>query len=236
MENKSLTQTAIRRAINDTISAQKSTKFMWGGEGVLAVAGGAWLAHIAPLGASTLEIVARSVIGGLGGLVTAILIIFGWNLLRAPYRQRNEARILLAERPKPKPLTNRDDLLRTIAEARIATIQFVQNVENLKKWTKLHPNLVNVEAMSTIKEAQHRQERAYEAMEKEILVAGSDYEPILKPLYSFMQSSAILNASPTDNQSTVLTYKFRLEEIITQTRNKIIELSKPTSHKESPQI
>ena len=36
--------------------------------------------------------VARSVIGGLGGLVTAILIIFAWNLYRAPYKQRNEAR------------------------------------------------------------------------------------------------------------------------------------------------
>jgi len=235
MGNKSLTQTAIRRAINDTISAQKSTKFMWGGEGVLAVAGGAWLAQIAPLGASTLEIVARSVIGGLGGLVTAILIIFGWNLFRAPYRQRNEARTLLAERPKPKPLTNRDDLLRAIAEARIATIQFVESVENLKKWAKLHPNLVNVEAMTTIDKAQQKQNKAYEAMEKEILVAGSDYEPILKPLYLFMQSSAILNASPTENQSTILTYKFKLEEIITQTRNKIIELSKPTSHKESSQ-
>lgn len=65
---------------------------MWGGEGVLAVAGGAWLAKIAPMGASTVEIVLRYVIGGLGGLLTATVIIFLYNLFRAPYKQRNEAR------------------------------------------------------------------------------------------------------------------------------------------------
>jgi hypothetical protein len=208
---------------------------MWGGEGVLAVAGGAWLVQIAPSGASTLEMVARSVIGGLGGLVTAILIIFGWNLLRAPYRQRNEARILLAVRLKPKPLSNRGDLLRAITEARIATIEFVEVVNDLKEWVKSNPNRVNVEAMDTINNARQRQNKAYEAMEKEILVAGSDYEPILKPLYLFMQSSAILNASPTENKGTLLTYKSKLEKVITETRNKIDELNPQVSHKESPQ-
>jgi hypothetical protein len=235
MENDPLRQTAIRRAINDTVSAQKSTKFMWGGEGVLAAAGGAWLAHVAPLGASTLEIVARSVIGGLGGLVAAILIIFGWNLFRAPYRQRNEARILLAARPKPKPLGNRGDLLRVITEARIATIEFVEIVNGLKEWDRSNPNRVNIEAISAIEVAQHRQKNAYEAMEREILVAGSDYEPILKPLYLFMQSSAILSASPTENKGTLLTYKSELEKLITETRNRIDELNPQVSHKESSQ-
>ncbi|OGO22297.1 MAG: hypothetical protein A2144_00445 [Chloroflexi bacterium RBG_16_50_9] len=88
-----LKQSSWGRAKRDTISAQKTVRFMWGGEGVLAVAGGTWLAQIAPLGATTLEIVGRSVIGGLGGLLTAILIIFAWNLFRAPYKQRNEARL-----------------------------------------------------------------------------------------------------------------------------------------------
>lgn len=73
-----------RRALSDTISAQKSVRFMWGGEGVLAVAGGAWLAAYAPIDAPTIEIVARSVFGGLIGLATALLAIFLWNLIRAP--------------------------------------------------------------------------------------------------------------------------------------------------------
>lgn len=97
MESKPLTQTATRRAINDTLSAQRSAKFMWGGEGVLAVAGGTWLTQIAPIGASVPDVVLRAVIGGLGGLITAMLTIFAWNLLRAPYRQRNEARQRIEE-------------------------------------------------------------------------------------------------------------------------------------------
>jgi hypothetical protein len=165
------------------------------------------------------------------GFLIIYALIFLWNLFRAPYHQRNEVRTLLAERPKPKPLTNRGDLLRTIAEVRIATIQFVESIENLKKWAKLHPNLVNVEVMTTIDKAQHRQKNAYETMEKEILVAGSDYEPILKPLYLFMQSSAILNESPTENKGTLLTYKSKLEKVITETRNKIDELNPQVSHK-----
>lgn len=79
-------QSALRRAINDTISAQKSVRFMCGGEGVLAVAGGAWLTACVPIDASIIEIVIRSVIGGLIGLVVAIILIFIFNWLLAPYR------------------------------------------------------------------------------------------------------------------------------------------------------
>ena len=75
---------------------------MWGGEGMLAVAGGTWLAQVAPMGASTTEIVLRSVIGGLGGLIVAVLVIFGWNLFRAPYKQRNEAREKISKLERPK--------------------------------------------------------------------------------------------------------------------------------------
>lgn len=83
-------QSAIRRAFNDTISVQKSARFMWGGEGVLVVAGGAWLQAIAPTTASALEIVVRSVLGGLIGLVTAFLIVLAYNIISTPYKQRNE--------------------------------------------------------------------------------------------------------------------------------------------------
>ncbi len=94
-------QSAIRRAINNTVSAQKSARFMWGGEGVLAVAGGAWLQAIAPVDTTTLEIIARSVVGGLIGLSSAILLILAWNLIRAPYKQRNEARDMVRQLRRP---------------------------------------------------------------------------------------------------------------------------------------
>ena len=100
-----INQSAFARAIKDTASAQRSAKFMWGGEGVFAVAGGAWLAQIAPLGATTIEIVIRSVIGGLGGLAVAFVIIFLWYCFRTPYIQRNEAREALKVIPGATPDT-----------------------------------------------------------------------------------------------------------------------------------
>ncbi len=168
-----------------------------------------------------------------GGAISFIIVNFlAFNGVRI---ERDKAKAELSRQPELTPLSNRDELLRAITEARIATIEFIETMNGLKKWQELNPNRVNVVAMSTIEKMEHRQKIAYEAMEKEILVAGSDYEPILKPLYVFMQSSAILNASPTGQHSTILTYKVKLDEMITQVRNKITELSKPTSHKEGPQ-
>jgi hypothetical protein len=92
-------QSSWGRAKQDTISAQKTARFIWVGQAVLAVAGGTWLAQIAPLGASTAEIAGRSVIGGLCGLFVAVILIFAWNLFRAPYRQRDEARKKLSQTP-----------------------------------------------------------------------------------------------------------------------------------------
>ena len=166
----------------------------------------------------------------IGGIILfGVCSFFAFHRVRI---ERDNTEAELSKQPRFAPLSNRDELLRVITEARIATIKFIEAVDDLKNWEKSWPNLVNVEAMTSIDEAQQRQTKAYEAMEKEILVAGSDYEPILKPLYTFMQSSAILNASPTTQHNTILTYKVKLDETITQVRNIITELSKPTSHKE----
>lgn len=92
-----LLQTATSRALNDTRSYSKQrSKFMWGCETSFAAAGGTWSALVAPSSASNIEIVVRTVIGGLvGGVVGFIILaimIFVWNLYRAPYKQRDEAR------------------------------------------------------------------------------------------------------------------------------------------------
>lgn len=165
-----------------------------------------------------------------GGAISFVIVNFlAFNGVRI---ERDKAKAELSRQPELTPLSNRDELLRAITEARIATIEFIEAINRLKKWEELNPNRVNIEAMSTIEKAQHRQKKAYEAMEKEILVAGSAYEPILRPLYVFIQSSAILNASPTAQQSTISTYKLKLEGMITEVRNKITELVKPAFYKE----
>jgi len=68
MAEHPLNESAFSRALGDTIGAQRTLRFMWGGEGVLAVAGGAWLSALAPQNASIMEIVVRAVVGGLRGI------------------------------------------------------------------------------------------------------------------------------------------------------------------------
>ncbi len=149
------------------------------------------------------------------------------HLILAPYRQRNEARVLLKAKPKPFILANREALLRTIAEARMATIGLVQHFEMLNRLGRENPNRIDIKAIGEMEKTQQRFNQACESFEKEILVAGSDYEPILKPLYLFMQTSAILNASPgnVSNRNTIMVYKSKLEELVNETRNKIDESS-----------
>lgn len=203
-------QSSWRRGWNDTKTAWTSWQFL------------------------VFDVVVAGIVGGYFGWYWGLILVtfsllgvwFGATTL-APYKQRNEARILLMAKPKSVFLPNRDMLLRTIAEARMATIEWMENIEALKQQEEGKGNYIyfNEEIPIKLNKIRERFRYACEALEKEILVAGSDYETILKQLYMFMQASAILNASPVPNQGSLLTYKYKLEELVTATRNKIDEIS-----------
>jgi hypothetical protein len=106
--------------------------------------------------------------------------------------ERDEAR---KAKGKIAPPTNREELLRTIAEAGTATIKTLEIVEGVKEWGKQNPSIMNIEALKLVETTKQRQRNAYESYEKEILVAGSDWEPILKALKINMQISWIFIAS-----------------------------------------
>ena len=225
-------ETSPRRAWNDTKNWVTGTTFraVLIGYIILAVLTPMLTAYLTPTATTRLM---NGIYGFIGATIAFLLLLFGvylYHVIVTPYRQRNEARAQLAQKPKPKPLSNRDELLRVLSEAEMATIEFVISIEFLKGWGKLHPNELDGKVTKIFEDAEHRQRNSYQALEKEILVAGKDYEPILKPLYVFMQSSAILNASPEQNKD-ILTYKAKLEELIIETRNKIDELNPLTSHK-----
>jgi len=162
---------------------------MWGGEGMLAVAGGAWLAQIAPPYAPTLEIVGRSVIGGLGGLIVAIFIIFVWNFIRAPYKQRNEAWNALSK--KPKPMSNKDALLRAISTfAECALMEFTQQEVRNEHSCKVCPLMEPSDFV-----------QAYKVLSAEKLVAGEKADNIVSRLMHFVLTQMI--AQLGDKSSSV---------------------------------
>ena len=75
---------AFKRALRDTIAAQKTVRFMWFGGAILATGGGAWLGAVAPGSADAQEAVLRAIVGGLAALATLVVFIFVWNLIRPP--------------------------------------------------------------------------------------------------------------------------------------------------------
>ena len=211
-----LDQSAWRRGWNDT-------KTVWA----------SWQFYI-------LDAVVAVVIGGVFGWYWGLVVVlFGmfcvWMgaSVRVPYKQRDEARALLKSKTKPRPLTNREKLIEAIAEAGIAVVEYVELMEGLEKSRRQSTDVVNVDAIRAIHKRQERYKVALESMEKQIAVAGSDYESLLKPLFLFIQSGeAILNASTSENKGSILNFKFRLDEVIRQAVDNIDELNQQASHKE----
>ena len=239
-----LNQPAARRATNDTVSAQKTARFMWGGEGVLAVAGGTWLAQIAPIGAPTSEIVGRSVVGGLGGLLTAILIIFVWNLFRAPYKQRNEARNLLSARRTRVPISNKNELVRAMSDVQTLSGQLLTAQELLDDLEATSPTLVHSDAIGKRDDSYAKYNEAMDKLCAEILVAGKPYESLLHDLSGYISTQVwVKMAKPTFSGATpqqarirtALEYIGRIAGKVNEVRNKIDELTGQDHDKEDSQ-
>lgn len=90
-------QSALGRAFEDAFVAQRTIRFMWIGQGVFAAAGAASLTALAADSASVPDLVIRAVGGGMLGLLVSVTGIIAWNLVTAPFRQRNEARQRVAQ-------------------------------------------------------------------------------------------------------------------------------------------
>ncbi len=124
MEPIDLSETTWIRATKDTERFRQSPYFFWsleiGGALILAVVGGFVGFRLEPINPSRVDEWLFPTIGGVVGvvvgLVTAALLILFWNLVRAPYRQRDEARAILQQQRRWTPPANRDGLIRALTE------------------------------------------------------------------------------------------------------------------------
>lgn len=101
----SISQSAYRRACQETESFRKSGWYFWAFEvvgaavfGVVGALVGYWLTP--PDFNQFWQFAWPTIGGGIGiviGIVVVFLVIFGWNLFRAPYKQRNNARQRIIE-------------------------------------------------------------------------------------------------------------------------------------------
>lgn len=175
------------------------------------------------IGDSSWQRVLAGFAGAIIGVVAIIAITYIVFWFITPYRQRNEAWASLRAKPKPVFLANRDRLLITIAEARLATVDEADNIENVKLRIIGNTIFQDAEMWDKLARIKQRFDWACESLEREAFAAGSVFEPIIQPLIVYMRSAA------ESNSSTINPYKSKLEEMVTITRNKIEELSQQVS-------
>ncbi|MBI2849603.1 MAG: hypothetical protein HYX80_01000 [Chloroflexi bacterium] len=163
----------------------------------------------------------------------ALGVVALMRLSLAPYwmyrkveKDRSEARASLLTKPKSVFLANKDTLLRTIAEAKLAAVDEAENIENIK--LKKTGNVVfpDADTWDKLGRIQQRFDWACESFEREAFATNSVFEPILKPLLTHIRYAT--EVSPP----TVIDYKTKLEEMVAITRNKIEELTQPIPDKE----
>lgn len=118
-------ESAFHRAWRDTDKFRRSAKSFWMFEvvgaamfGIIGAIGAFWLT---PQSASPFQQNSYPAIGGgigiIVGFITVFALVFVWNLFRAPYRQRNEARADAIQRKEEY-----DELKQSIKEQKQSTL------------------------------------------------------------------------------------------------------------------
>jgi hypothetical protein len=187
-----------RRAWEDTDHFRHSGLFFWGceviGAALFAVIGGLLL----PDNPSKIESALYPSVGIISGFILVFLGAYIWNLLKAPFRQRNEARTLLTTNPKPINLPNGNELLRAMAEVLQTCGELLMAQEQLDDLDKMSPNLVHVEQMQTRDNKAESYHLAMNKLQAEKMVAGKQFENILSDLITFISTQVwIKSAKPT---------------------------------------
>lgn len=182
-----LTQSTWGRAKQDTQSVFHTIRF-WVVEMISApiVALGMYLAipNSASTAIKTLVPIAAFSIWMLAVLVGVFLL----SLAVAPYRQRNQARTLLQAKPKPIPISNRDELLRAISDVQMASGKFLMAQEQLDDLQARSPKTVPIDAINTKSGAHTEYEQAMNKLEAEKMVAGKPFESLLSDLIVYIST------------------------------------------------
>lgn len=122
---------------------------------------------------------------------------------------------------KQVSLSNRENLFGAMAEVKLASIEVSGNIEDLRK--KQNPYIIFAPGRwQHLDRIQSRFHHACEDLLKEVFAAGNTFETVLRPL-----KLCVENADKLDSLAIS-----QLEQILTETRNKIDEPSQTIPAKE----
>jgi len=117
------------------------------------------------------------------GLLVIYGLIYLWNLFRAPYHQRNEARELVVGKPEI-PLSNRKSLIRAIATVKDKAIEVKMSRDRCNLKEKQHED--SRSEWITLTNTHLAYHDATKVLETERLIAGDPYKGIILGLLSFI--------------------------------------------------
>ncbi len=200
MREPQLFQSSSRRAVADTLHTPRQNPWFFWSVGIVMVALGGFLGTIyTPEGSGKFLSVICPTAGVILGAIIVIIIVFIINLILAPYRQRNEARALLAVKPKPIPLPNRDALIRAISRFKECALVHFINRQVINEARVDNPSC----AQCSLGDGSYDFIQAYQVLSDEMLVAGEKVKNIVSQLAVFVfqqileqdndQSSSIVN-------------------------------------------
>jgi hypothetical protein len=231
-----LNQSAARRAWNDTERFRQSTKAFWLieviGSGVFVVFGGCIGYKLQPanstgwIGFLYQTIGAGS--GGIAGFILTYVGIYTWNLIRAPFRQRDEARKLVSAKPTTYPIKNRNELIEAVKLVVFNTIQFLNKQGELTN-TK-DRNIDPGKFINIVKEKDQFYShwiQSLQLLKKQHLSAGDPYSQVVIRFTDFVNLQVMnridKQTTTTNAQSVIIDDTQQLIEILEHRSDETIQ-------------
>ena len=220
-----LHESSIRRAWHDTGSLLSNRLFDVVAMVVGAVLGVVLLPAGLPPSAATYLNVLLAVLRAIVGVIAVFISILLWTLLRAPYRQRDDAWRNLAAKSRSLPLHNRERLIEAIAEFEAAASSYA----SVMSFLKLRGPAADVETASPVEQAAYqsalrRFAAATDALKQQMLVAGQEYQPAVDPVLDYV-ADALRNVSSSNNLLEGMTFTAKLDAIAKKAVQDIDELN-----------
>lgn len=176
---------------------------------------------------------------GLAIVIVGMICVWMGATLRAPFKQRNQARALLERELKPIPLQDRDKLIGTIVDVTTIATELIKRKRKLLSEINnaqggLHPNDKKAKfIVSEINEAGVEYYKALAAVNREKQIVGEPYEtPINSLLILITIGVGFWYSEITSGSDYYLTYKSILEKNKTETIKMIEKFNQQASHKE----
>lgn len=180
------------------------------------------------------------IVSSLAAIGVVFLITFLFHLIRAPVYDKWERANEATAKPKPIPLPNRGDLIKTLGEVERTACEYIPQIKRHSDITGENVHTFKVDAMIAFDKLRQNYKNAIIKLEDEERIAGKDFQAITIFFKAFLNIQEAL-ADFTKSEDTYgarlegSEFKNKLKEHFEVVLRRINEISQPNSDKEGSQ-